>query len=143
MEIIFDLALFSKHPETKIGNRLTGLPRKESEKVLLFALEALVNIDRIEIRKKRLPPLYKAGVRYVREEDTEVWQDAITILRNREGDCEDLACYRIAELRNNGKKVQPYIRYKVGKDGYIYHVMVLRANGTLEDPSRILGMGRK
>jgi hypothetical protein len=141
MKITFDLALFSDR-EVRIGRTGMGLPRKGSEKALLLLLEALVNINRIELRKNRLPPLYKAGIRYVREgRGNENWKDCVTLYRDGEGDCEDLGCYRTAELRNNGKKATPYIRWRLDpKSGtYIYHVMVLRPDG-LEDPSRVLGM---
>lgn len=140
MNITFKLALFADRA-VRIGQG-SGLTRKGSEKALLWLLESLVNIDRMEIRNNRLPPLYRAGVRYVREpRGSENWQDASTLVRAGEGDCEDLACYRTAELRNNGKKADPYIRWR--RDSatgmYIYHVLVKRPGG-LEDPSLKLGM---
>ena len=140
MRISFDLALFGRSSVPRIGVR--ALERKESEKALLWLLETLVNIDRIEQRKFKLKPLYSSGVRYVRERPgREVWQDSLKLRRNFEGDCEDLACDRTAELRNQGKKASPYISWR--RDPvtgmYIYHVMVLRPSG-VEDPSRRLGM---
>lgn len=138
MEITFDLSLFAGS-RVRIG----GLPRKESEKSLLFLLESLVNINRMLLRRnKNIPPLYKAGVRYVREQGTEIWQDCLKILKRGIGDCEDLACWRVAELRNNGKVATPYIRYTIDPTTktYVYHVMVLRGDGSLEDPSKRLGM---
>lgn len=142
MNITFKLALFADRKAIVIG-RGGGLKRKGSEKALLFLLESLVNIDRMEIRQNRLPPLYKAGVRYVREKrGDEDWQDTITLYRRGVGDCEDLGCTRVAELRNNGKRASPYIRWRLDPETgiYIYHVLVLRGSGRLEDPSRILGM---
>ena len=138
MQITLDLALF-KGKKAYIGNR--GIGRPQSQKALLWLLESMINIARIELKENRLPPLYKAGVIYVREETTEIWKDPITVYRDKEGDCEDLAIWRVAELRNNGKKARAYIRYRIHPQtgGYIYHVMVQRPNG-LEDPSKILGM---
>lgn len=139
MIITFDLALFGRKGATVIGSE--ALSRPESEKSLLWLLESLVEIDRIELRRFKLPPLYKSGIRYVREPPgREVWKDAIRLQQELIGDCEDLACRRVAELRNNGKKARPYIRYRMDQGRYIYHVMVQRKGGALEDPSRILGM---
>jgi len=141
MKIQFDLSLFA-NSKARIGIEPKGLTRKKSEKALLWLLEALVNINRMELRRNTIPPLYRAGVRYQREESTEIWQDCVNIYKNGQGDCEDLACWRIAELRNNNKKASPYIRYRVDPDSgmFIYHVLVMRASGKLEDPSFKLGM---
>lgn len=148
MNINLKIALFADHPTApKIdfaGKRIPmGLPRKQSERALLLLLEAMVNIARMELRMNRLPPLYRAGVRYVREENTEDWKDPVNVFKDKEGDCEDLSIWRVAELRNNHKKASPYIRYRVDPitDTYIYHVLTQRASGRLEDPSLILGMG--
>ena len=142
MQIIFDLALFKGKKATLIGTKKLGLNRQQSEKALLWLLESLVNINRDELRRLKLPPLYRAGVRYIREEDTEIWKDAVHVLEDGFGDCEDLAAWRVAELRNNHKTARPYIRYRVDPQSgvYIYHVMVQRGDGSLEDPSKILGM---
>lgn len=141
MNITFKLALFRNHPASVGGN--LGLSRKGSEKALLWLLESLVNINRDELRQNRMPPLYAAGVRYKREKPgQENWQDCVTVYKTGEGDCEDLASWRIAELRNNGKRATPYIRWRQdpATGTFIYHVLVLRADGSLEDPSRKLGM---
>ena len=141
MNINFKLALFVNRA-VRIGE-FGGLKRKRSEKALLFLLESLVNIDRMEIRDNRLRPLYKAGVRYVREpRGQENWQDIVTLYQQRTGDCEDLACARTAGLRENGKWADPFLRWRLDENTgmYIYHVLVKRASGKIEDPSRILGM---
>jgi len=152
MKITLCLALF-KDQDAKIGyskKEVFGLNRPQSEKALLWILESMVNIARGELRNarlrgKKLPPLYRAGVRYERENGTENWKDPITVFEDGFGDCEDLAIWRTAELRNNHKAAKPYIRYRIDPvtGMYIYHVMVMRAGGKLEDPSRKLGMGRK
>ena len=140
MKILFDVSLFSRQA-VRVG-QIEGLGRKNSEWALLILLGALVKINRRVIRKAKLPPLYKAGVRYVREQGTENWQDALKTYRRGIGDCEDLACWRVAELLNNGKDARPFIRWRLdpATKTYIYHVMVMRANGQIEDPSRVLGM---
>jgi hypothetical protein len=82
------------------------------------------------------PSLYRSGVVYRREQPgREEWQTAIDLLRGLAGDCEDLAAYRAAELRCEGEPATVAIkRTKRGS----YHAVVRRADGTYEDPSRIL-----
>ena len=131
MNIVLRLSLF-KDKNAKVGLRrglVPGLNRVQSEKALLWILESMVNIARDELRNvridgRKIPPLYRAGVRYVREEGTEIWKDPVETFADGFGDCEDLAIWRTAELRNNHKAAQPYIRYKVDPETgmYIYHV---------------------
>jgi hypothetical protein len=60
--------------------------------------------------------------------------------------CEDLACYRVAELRvRTGEPAKPRVTSRIipsPKYGNftLYHITVLRADGSVEDPSAILGM---
>lgn len=97
---------------------------------------------------KPIPPLYHSGVRYEREPwtDREEFADILTVLKRRWGDCDDLAAWRVAELREQGEKgadVRIYWRpphqRKPGKP-MVMHVQVRRANGDIEDPSRFLGL---
>lgn len=141
MLISLKLALFKRRQgAARIGRKVMGLNRQRSEKALLWLLEAMINIARMQLRDNKLPPLYKAGVVYVREKDTEIWKDPIETYLDGFGDCEDLSIWRIAELRNNGKWAEPYIRYRVVDGVFIYHVLVKRASDKFEDPSKILGM---
>lgn len=57
--------------------------------------------------------------------------------------CDDLVSWRIAELRNAGEnaKVRLKWQYDVSRSSRMYHVLVRRADGTVEDPSLRLGMG--
>ena len=81
------------------------------------------------------PPLYKSGLVYRPEEvGHEEWQNAVELLRSGEGDCEDLAAYRAAELRMQGEPATvAIVRTRRGT----YHAVVRRADGTTEDPSRV------
>lgn len=90
----------------------------------------------------KIPPLYSGRIRYQRERPGEErWQSAEETARRGYGDCEDLAAYRLGELWAAGEKkararvvtITPTLR----------HVMVARADGSLEDPSKKLGMGGK
>lgn len=61
--------------------------------------------------------------------------------------CEDLACWRAAELREDPHhpiKAKPFAKWRRKDDGaYAYHAIVLLPNGQLEDPSLVLGMGNE
>jgi hypothetical protein len=109
-------------------------------------LRALFAINVGQIRHRMVPPLYESGVRYAREpRGVEEWNDAVTCfvrwkLRRVGSDCEDLACWRAAELvaleldpgaRPMLRDVRPGLK----------HAVVLRGDGSIEDPSRRLGMG--
>ena len=84
-----------------------------------------------------LPLLYESGVVYRREpRGEERWLTAPELLARGAGDCEDLSAYRAAELRHlDGEPaVVEVIRNRRGS----FHAVVRRADGALEDPSRIL-----
>jgi hypothetical protein len=56
--------------------------------------------------------------------------------------CEDLACWRVAELRTRfGIDARPTFTSQVRPDGsHLYHILVRLPDGRIEDPSRRLGM---
>jgi hypothetical protein len=109
--------------------------------VIEAAAEGLVSMNFAIMRLAQrngggFPLLYESGVTYRREEPRhEDWLNAIGLLRQGFGDCEDLAGYRAAELRMDGEpatvKIIPTARHS-------YHAVVQRANGEIEDPSRII-----
>jgi hypothetical protein len=118
--------------------------RARSQTSILWLLEALCKIDQGHLATHKYPPLYKAGVRYKRENGTEEWLDIPHVIAAGVGDCEDLACWRVAELRQQGIKASPYAKWRRIKGVYHYHAMVKRfdhGKPFLEDPSRKLGMG--
>lgn len=117
-----------------------------SERELRLALGVLTAIDMFQMGWHRLPPLYKSGIRFQRESaktcwapvagGCEDWLTALELLRQGKGDCEDLGCYRTAELRRAGERASAIpIRWTGG-----WHIVVRRASGVLEDPSVLLGM---
>lgn len=90
-----------------------------------------------------IPELYKSGVRYQNEPmgRPDELVDIPTILLRRWGDCLHLCCWRVAELREAGEsKARIRIKRKRSGQRRIFHVQVRRANGTVEDPSKLLGM---
>lgn len=107
----------------------------------------------LQIRERKVPLIYESGVTF----RPEPWQgkfeefaDALTVYGRGWGDCDDLCCWRVAELRVLGDKrlglppckatIKIYWReYFEGKG---FHVEVRLPDGSVEDVSRFLGMGR-
>jgi hypothetical protein len=155
--VLFHLSL----PESADGSHFAPLQ---------IALEGLTQIDEWQIRRSLrkaetgrsgtiLPPLYAAGVVYEEEAPgREDWLDAPAVLRAGAADCEDLAAWRTAELRVAGYDAEPVIKWQwlprdvmirqgypaaklPGKGVWLVHCCVRWPDGTIEDPSKILGMG--
>lgn len=125
-------ATASDRVKVRFEQELSG--RREA----IDALEALALRNMRAMRRRRLPPLYQAGVRYVTgRRKRRQWKTAKQVLDNRQGDCADLAAYRVAELRMRGIPARFVIR-SGGRPG-LYHI-VLHNGVRVEDPSRRLGM---
>lgn len=117
-----------------------------SGELLKSYLEILVNtLFELNVRYLRehpeTPLLYRSGVFYLEEpKQKEYWRDIPMVLLYGEGDCEDLAAWRAAELvvRNN-INARPYVTYEDTPNEILFHVAVMTPQG-IEDPSSILGM---
>jgi hypothetical protein len=103
------------------------------------ALEGLTALNEYLLRANpETPPLHGAGVRYTREA-TDGWRDLKKVIASKSGDCEALSTWRTAELRVSGEDPNAsVVVYKTGPAKF--HAIVLRGDGTLEDPSVDLGM---
>lgn len=137
---------------TEVG-RATDNPRTLA-KLARIGLELTIANNRVTFREyrrrtgRRFPRLYtmarKGRVRYERErEEGEEFADALTVLGRGWGDCDDLICWRIAELREAGENatVIIYARPRANPDdGWKMHCQLRRANGRIEDPSRFMGL---
>jgi hypothetical protein len=128
------------------------LTTDESERALDILLDALVKLDLDWLtHHPETPSIYKSGIRYIREEGTEEWLTIPEIMREGGGDCEDLACWRAAELifTRADPAAKPIKRHHLipseddGRPFLLYHITVQRGDGTEEDPSRKLGMGHE
>ncbi len=121
------------------------LHAESREAVLRHLLEALIeaNVAYLEARPET-PWLYESGVTYEEERfDRDDWNDIPETLVVKVGDCEDLAAWRIAELRMRAHEdARPHVTFDQRGARVTYHVTVRRADGRIEDPSRVLGMGR-
>lgn len=124
---------------------------------LAFVLEHLVALNAATLtHSPRIPAIYQSGVRYARESDLartgrdvagidprsgeveERFNHLSRVLEIGAGDCDDLACWRAAELRVRHGIAAQAVPYRTR--GGSYHVVVRYPDGTIEDPSIILGM---
>ena len=119
-----------------------------SEKVLDIILEALVQIDILYLRlNPKTPKMYDSGVRYYHDGIRDEWFSADEAMHEKLADCKGLSAWRVAELRVTGEDpgAKCFKKFAVIEDPTVgklvlYHVQVLRSDGTIEDPSRKLGM---
>jgi|FLYL01.1.fsa_nt_gi hypothetical protein len=116
-------------------------PREVQREALEAALEGLTALNAVLIARSRvpIPHPYESGVRYRREpRGREDWNHVARLLRLGHGDCEDLAAYLAAWLRiHNAEPARVVIR-RTGPR--LWHAVVQRADGRIEDPSKVLGM---
>lgn len=106
-------------------------------------LEALVKTDELILKAfPNIPLLYRSGVVYQEEpRGQDDWQDCLTVMQQGWGDCEDLACWRVAELRvRYGVKAEAEFFWKETHRTLDFHTVVRLPNGKIEDPSLNLGM---
>jgi len=105
-------------------------------------LEGLTRQNLSQLRRGLVPPIYsQKRVRYKREaRGREDWQSARVCMRLGGGDCEDLAAWAAASYRLAGvnavaivKQVAPGLK----------HCIVRLPDGTIDDPSKRLGMKGK
>jgi len=135
-KVQFVLAGFSWRERRRAARRM---------RVLLDALTA-INLDWLR-EYPNTPALYQSGVVYQREPPgREDWQDIPTTIERRNGDCEDLATWRAAELQAKGVRARaiamprPMVVGPGRELGTLWHIVVVHPNGSIEDPSRLLGM---
>lgn len=107
------------------------------------ACAALTTANRLYLRSARLagrpvPPLYKSGVRYRAPfGGVQKFKPIPKVLVDGHGGCARLACWRAAELQEAGERARAV---PIQITPRLMHIVVRRGNGTLEDPSRRLGM---
>jgi hypothetical protein len=101
------------------------------------------NIAYLEDHPKA-PALYDAGIVYEHESPgVERWQSFERMLVTGRADCEDLACARVAEaiVRLGDRDAKPHFFSRpLTATTRCYHIQCMRGDGTIEDPSRVLGM---
>lgn len=118
----------------------------ESESELQAACDASTIMSLAQLKNRKLPSIYDAGIYYRNEQrkthfpEVERFQTASSLHNIGAGDCDDLACVRAAELILEGENARAI---PVRSPGIGWHVVVLRENGRVEDPSARLGMLNK
>ena len=70
----------------------------------------------------------------------EIFRDIPAIIAKKAVDCDNLACWRVAELWRAGVKASPRIQWRETSEGTTYHALVQWPDGSSEDPSILLGM---
>lgn len=117
---------------------LYRIPR--SRELYEAALEGLSRLNEAIYRASpSMPDIHNADVRY-RREAGEAWRHVKDVIADGWGDCEDLAGARVGWLRARGKDKRARIIVKrTGPN--MSHALVARGDGSIEDPSRELGMG--
>ena len=112
-----------------------------SDGVMRRLLDCLTGLDVDYLRKNAAPELHHSGVRYEAEAPgQERWASIPWVLDLGHGDCEDLACWRTAELIVSGEAALAIFESRQTPQGRLYHILVRRADGRIEDPSKDLGM---
>lgn len=131
---------------------MVGTEDRENKRFfpLILCLESLCRVNEWQLERfakegKTVAPLYESGVYYQAEPPgEEEWLDIPSLYLQGYGDCEDLACARVAELRYHGVPAVPAIRHKQMTSAKgpltLVHVLCLWPDGYVEDPSKILGM---
>ena len=126
-----------------------GMDKEDSEMVMRDLLEVLVRVNRRYLRKHpETPRIYEADISYRRETTVEEFNSIPVILKAGGGDCDDLSPWRVAELIERDREpARIYITCAETQDGMgeakrLYHIRLKRADGTIEDPSEVLGMHR-
>lgn len=129
--VTFDLGVFDDREN-----------RENLKSYLQILLDTLFQFDILYLREHpQTPLLYDSGVFYLEEKsNSEDWRDIPNTLRKGNGDCEDLACWRAAELVvKYNVDAYPFATYQDLGKLTLFHVLVWTPYG-IEDPSRELGM---
>ena len=102
--------------------------RAVAHQCVAHCLKALTLCDVAYLRANpQVPLLYQSGVHYEEEPPgQEDWQDIPTTLSLGYGDCEDLCCWRAAELQvRSGIAAWPYFIWRRRpRGGLLYHIQV-------------------
>lgn len=114
---------------------------KEGAQAARWIVKAMALCSMPQVLSGRVPPLYDSGVRYAAEKGESV-TDALTTYSAGVGDCAHLAAWRLAELWAAGERgADCRIHWREYSNGRkVFHVLIRRTDGTIEDPSRLLGM---
>lgn len=113
--------------------------------VLDAALEATTRLNESLLASNEIPTFEKGlkyGVQWKPEPPgAEHFDHGGTVMRRKWGDCDDLAPWHAASLRNSGEDPQAVAIVK--RSGpKSWHAVVKRGDGSIDDPSKRAGMGQ-
>lgn len=111
--------------------------------LVVYLTRALATIDYLFLKFHRdTPSLYQCDVVYRNQKwGDDQWWDIPTLIRMGKGACEDFVAWRVAELTLAGEAAKVDVITQQDNQGrVVYHVVVKRENGQIEDPSALLGM---
>lgn len=127
-----------------------------SEQIIYELLEMLTRLNQRVLACGQIPPLYLSGVRWVaqpplvvrgpdgeRVRILERFKTIPQILAKGVADCDQLAPWRMAELRAMGVPARFWLQRYDRPEGPLYHVVIIHpvpGGWLIEDPSRELGM---
>jgi hypothetical protein len=100
-------------------------------------LVGITAVNRLHVRARRVPLLYKSGVRFkVEPPGVETFVDAVTCYQARAGDCAHLATWRCAELQERGINAALRISWRtnVKRNDRLFHVTVRLPRGNYGEP---------
>lgn len=105
------------------------------------ALETVALVNYAFLTQHECPPLLDSDVVYGEEPPgVEEFVDVPVVRSRGWGDCAHLSAWRVAELRISGEPAAFAIEWVDEPHGRVFHVMVRRGNGDIEDTSALLGM---
>jgi hypothetical protein len=124
-----------------------GDPYGWSEEVFYDLLELLTRQNIRVMQCGNIPPLYLSGVRWKEQPRRgnifETFKTIPSILKKGVADCDQLAPWRMAEIRMSGEPARFWLPRFDRPQGPLYHVLILRpfpGGWYVEDPSQVLGM---
>lgn len=124
-----------------------GTSRDESHEIMSILLDTLVRLNLAYLRRHPdTPNPYKGGVRYRQEpRGQEQWLTIPEAIAQGHADCEDLGCWLAAYKTFHGQQARACFKWArkpyQGRMATVYHIVTCTADGKVEDPSRVLGMG--
>lgn len=126
-------------------------------------LMGVVEVNRILIRRRHVPPIYESGVVFKGEPwagkkpvivaakgcwmklpGLDEFADCLTTYKRGCGDCDDLVAWRVAELKEQGVEAGVKIYWRDhkrnGRNVRLFHAECRLPDGGVEDVARNLGM---
>lgn len=128
------------------ARRTPELQERAAWVALRLLLEGLIEINLVFLRHhqlltgKHFPSIYDVLPKY-KPNVFGIWRAIESVAKSGDGDACDLACWRIAELRNKGcKNVYPHLKTTYTEDGSTITQVQVLIDDMIEDPIACLGI---